>query len=355
MAETDRRTAESRQRRADRSSATIRDVANRAGVSVATVSRALNGIGPMTEETSQRVLTAVKALEYIPHAAARSMSIRRSNTICVLLPEVHGEFFSELVSAMDFAARNRGHHLLVSSSHNDASEMSAVLKALRGRVDGIIVMSPESSPGALLRSLAAEIPTVLLNSSARGLPSIEIDNFTGARAMTGHLIGLGHRRLAFIGGPAHNADARERRKGFQTALEAAGRSRNGMEIEGDFTEASGYDAVRKMLSARSRPTAIFAANDAMAVGAMFALREAAVPLPAGMAIAGFDDIPIARYLTPQLTTVRVDIPELGRRAVERLLTDVEMPAERSKARKELIGTTLAIRESCGSPRDARTG
>lgn len=332
--------------------ATIRDVARRAGVSVATVSRALNKIGPMSQETMKRVADAAKAMRYVPHAAARSLSIRRSLTICVLLPEVHGEFFSELVSALDLAARERGYHLLVSSSHDDTAEMGAVLQALRGRVDGIILMWPQKTPGGIGRVLSDDLPAVLINSSARGRRSIQIDNYAGARAMTEHLIASGHRAIAFIGGPEKNVDALERLRGFREAISAAGLSRQSVELNGRFTEESGYDAVSRMRASGARPTAIFAANDAMAIGAMFALREAGVLVPEQVALAGFDDIPIARYLSPQLTTVSVDIGELGRRAVAHLLSEIETPGGATR-RKELIKTTLAIRESCGSPREAR--
>lgn len=329
--------------------ATIRDVAARAGVSVATVSRTLNGVGPVHDDTSKRVLAAARALRYVPHAAARSLSIRRSHTLGVLLPEVHGEFFSEVIRGVDVAARARGYHILVSSSHDDAQEMSAVLRALRGRVDGLIVMSPDLELGPLARALTADTPAVLLNSGTSARPTIRIDNYSGARSMTDHLIALGHRRIAFITGPQRNADAAERRRGYRAALGAsATATRPHIEVEGDFTEESGYRAVPKLLAMNPRPTAIFAANDAMAIGALRALREAAVAIPDDMALAGFDDIPMARYLTPQLTTVRVDIAEMGRRAVEYLVRSLERSD--SEIRKhDVIPTSLVVRESCSAP------
>lgn len=327
--------------------ATIRDVAARAGVSVATVSRTLNGIGPVHDDTSKRVLAAVRALRYVPHAAARSLSIRRSHTIGVLLPEVHGEFFSEVIRGIDVAARARGYHILVSSSHDDAQEMSAVLRALRGRVDGLIVMSPDAELGPLSRALTADTPAVLLNSATNARPTIRIDNYSGARGMTEHLISLGHRDIAFITGPERNHDAAERRRGYRTALDAApGAKRAHVEVEGDFTEESGYRAVPQLLAMKPRPTAIFAANDAMAIGALRALREAHVAIPDGMALAGFDDIPMARYLTPPLTTVRVDIAELGRRAVEYLADSLDGGGGTKK--HGVIPTTLVVRESCSA-------
>lgn len=328
--------------------ATIRDVAARAGVSVATVSRTLNGIGPVHGDTSKRVVAAARALKYVPHAAARSLSIRRSHTIGVLLPEVHGEFFSEVIRGIDVAARQRGYHILVSSSHNDAAEMTAVLSALRGRVDGLMAMWPNPALGAISRALTADTPFVLLNSAATNRTTIRIDNYSGADAMTDHLLALGHRSIAFITGPERNADAAERLRGYRTAIDASdSASTRRVEVPGDFTENSGYAAVQQILRMKPRPTAIFAANDAMAVGALHALREASLHLPEEMALAGFDDIPMARYLTPRLTTVHVDIAELGRRAVEHLVASIEGTSARGR-KHEVIATTLVVRESCGA-------
>ncbi|HEY0157721.1 MAG TPA: LacI family DNA-binding transcriptional regulator [Thermoanaerobaculia bacterium] len=330
------------------SGATIRDVAARAGVSVATVSRTLNGVGPVHDDTSRRVQAAARALRYVPHAAARSLSIRRSHTLGVLLPEVHGEFFSEVIRGIDVAARARGYHVLVSSSHADATEMASVLRALRGRVDGLIVMSPDVELGRLSRALTADTPAVLLNSATSSRPTIRIDNYSGARSMTEHLIALGHRRIAFVNGPERNADAAERRRGYAAAIEAApAPKRVAIELAGDFTEESGYRAAGEVLAMKPRPTALFAANDAMAIGALRALREAGVAIPAQMTLAGFDDIPTARYVTPQLTTVRVDIAEMGRRAVEYLVALLDRSDDTT--RQDIVPTTLVVRESCGAP------
>jgi len=324
---------------------TIRDVAATAGVSVATVSRVFNGKGPIREETIARVKEVAAAMHYVPHAGARSLSTRTTRTIGLLLPDLHGEFFSEVIRGVDVAARMRGYHLLVSGSHSDAEEMSAMLQALRGRVDGLIIMSPDLGLGPISRALAADTPVVLLNTAASGKRTIRIDNYAGAREMTAHLIEQGHRRIAFITGPERNVDAAERRRGYRDAIDAIHGER--IEIAGDFTEDSGYHAAPGVLALRARPTAIFAANDAMAIGALRALREAQVPVPEQMALAGFDDVPIARYLTPPLTTVRVDIAEMGRRAVEHLVKTLTQAAETSK-KHDLIATTLVVRESCGA-------
>jgi LacI family transcriptional regulator len=332
--------------------ATIREVAARAGVSVATVSRAINGNAPVQEETAKRVKAAVKALKYVPHAAARSLSIRRSHTIGVMLPDVHGEFFSEVIRGIDVAARARGYHILVSSSHADIEEMSAMLRALRGRVDGLILMSPDLELGAISKSIATDTPVVLLNSAATGRRTIRIDNYTGARAMTDHLIALGHTNIAFITGPERNVDAAERLRGYRSGVgSSANAKRPQIEVAGDFTEESGHRAAAEIIAMKPRPTAIFASNDAMALGALGALRDAGLRVPDDVALAGFDDVPIARYLTPRLTTVKVDIAELGRRAVESLVNSLGGAEDKSK-KVDVIPTTLVVRESCGAATDS---
>ncbi|HVS31618.1 MAG TPA: LacI family DNA-binding transcriptional regulator [Thermoanaerobaculia bacterium] len=323
--------------------ATIRDVAKRAGVSVATVSRTLNGVGPVRAITSRHVLKIAQAMRYVPHAAARSLSSRRSHTLGVLLPELHGEFFSEVIRGIDVAARQRGYHILVSGSHSDTDEMIAVLAAMRGRVDGLLIMSPDLDLGPLSRNIPPAMPVVLLNSTTRSHRAIQIDNYSGAREMTRYILSLGHTWLAFIAGPERNIDAAERTRGFRDAMRGtAGRP---MELEGEFTEESGYRTTSELLSRVPRPTAIFAANDAMAIGALHALREKKLRVPEDVSLAGFDDIPLARFLTPPLTTVRVDIAELGRRAVDMLLAQME--GSSASAHKDVIPTTLIVRDSCG--------
>ncbi len=332
--------------------ATIHDVAARAGVSVATVSRALNGKELVREETSRAVLAVAKALRYVPNIAARSLSIRRSHTIGIVLPDVYGEFFSEVIRGIDLAARREGYHILVSGSHSDTGEMLEVLEAMRGRVDGMAVMAPEVAVAALRDLLPSNLPLVLLNSPDSSPDSehdaITIDNYGGARTMMRHLAGLGHERIAFIKGPPHNFDAGERLRGFRDSC-GHGATLRDMEFDGDFTEGSGHDAARHFLSVAARPTAIFAANDSMAIGALSALGEAGVAVPGAVSVTGFDDIPIARYFTPPLTTMRVDIAELGRRAFE--LLEHRLHDADDAARNEVLPTTLVIRASCGARRE----
>ncbi|MFY9824199.1 MAG: LacI family DNA-binding transcriptional regulator [Thermoanaerobaculia bacterium] len=335
-------------RRTRRSAATIHDVAAHAGVSVATVSRVLNGKEVVREETLRQVQAAAKALNYVPNVAARSLSIQRSQTIGIVLPDVHGEFFSEVIRGIDVAARRAGYHILVSGSHSDAGEMLEVLGAMHGRVDGLIVMAPDVAHASLHPSLPSDLPLVLLNSTDDGRDAITIDNYGGARAMMRHLADLGHERIAFIKGPSQNADARERLRGFRHAMRGLGaQATRHLELAGDFTEESGHAAARKVLKAPLRPTALFAANDSMAFGALAALAEAGVAVPGEMSVAGFDDIPVARYVAPPLTTIRVDIADLGRRAFSLLLDAIAQPT--AAGRRDCVPTTLIARKSCCSP------
>jgi LacI family transcriptional regulator len=337
--------------RRTRAVATIHDVAARAGVSVATVSRVLNAKSVVREDTRRIVSEAAKALRYVPNVAARSLSIRRSHTIGIVLPDVHGEFFSEVIRGIDLAARKAGYHILVSGSHSDVGEMLAVLDAMRGRVDGLVLMAPDVAPSSL-GQLALNLPLVLLNTNDSTHDAINIDNYGGARTMMSHLAALGHRRIAFICGPGRNSDARERLRGYRQAMRELGAAPQ--ETPGNFTEESGHAAALRILESMPRATAIFAANDAMAVGALAALAEAGVVVPDEMAVTGFDDIPIARYVAPPLTTIRVDIAELGGRAFAILHDAMAHPVTSDECHRERISTSLVVRRSCGSLSDQQT-
>jgi LacI family transcriptional regulator len=286
---------------------TIKDVAREAGVSVATVSRVYNDSELVSEETRVHVRAIGSRLRYAPNRAARSLTTNKTHSIGVLLPDIYGEFFSEVIRGIDEAAQARGYHLLVSSSHDVSAEIDVALRAMRGRVDGLILMAPTIDPQLSLPSLPDGFPAVLLNSAESGdaFDALNIDNFTGARAMVTHLVSLGHRRIAMIMGAPGNHDAEERLRGYRAALFDAGiASFQGWEHSGDFSEASGWRAAVALLGVTPRPSAIFAANDAMAIGALSALCENQLRVPDDMAVAGFDDIPMARYMNPPLSSVR---------------------------------------------------
>ena len=336
--------------------ATIRDVAREAGVSVATVSRVFNDSGPVNEETRRRIQEVARRLHYAPDSAARSLITRRTHTLGVLLPDLYGEFFSEVIRGIDQTAQGSGYHLLVSSSHNERSEIEAALRAMRGRVDGLIVMTPDVDAQALVTNLPESHPVVLLNCAVEGTAydAINVDNESGAYAMAHHLLDLGHRRIAFVAGPDRNVDSAERQRGYRAALRDAGvATRPALELAGDFTDAGGYAAAQQALALEPRPTALFCANDSMAIGALSALRDAGVRVPEEMAVVGFDDIPVARYMSPPLSTVHVAIGELGAMATRTLLGAVEHKGQHVR-RRETLPTALVIRQSCGAELATRT-
>ena len=332
--------------------ATIKDVAREAKVSVASVSRALNGTGGVTAATEQRIREVAARLRYVPHGAARSLITRRTHTVGALMPDLHGEFFSELIRGIDLEARSHGLHLLVSSSHDGADDAAAALRAMQGRVDGIVILS---SPGVdadfLKANLPDGLPSVLLNSDVKSGAAavLNIDNFAGTYAMVRHLVGLGHTGIAFVSGPKDNFDARQREAGFRAAMAKLAPDAPLRIVSGNFSESSGYLAGRELLAAKTRPQAVFAANDMMAVGCLQAFKEAGLDVPGDIALAGFDDIPIARYVTPPLSTVRVRIAELGKNAMDLLADLMDRPGS-SAASVHTLGCDIVVRESCGAHR-----
>ena len=325
---------------------TIKDVAREAKVSVATVSRVLNGSGPVSDETRLRIREVAGRMRYVPHSGARSLITSKTETLGVLLPDLYGEFFSEMIRGMDDTAQKNGFHLLISRAYADRHGIETAMRAMRGRVDGVVVMSPDLDEQSLL-NLPSTIPVVLLCSVPRGneIDSLTIQNCRGAKEMVAHLVSLGHRRIAIIKGSARNYDAAERLRGYRMALREGGITPDPfLERDGDFTEAAGYNAALKLLALKNRPTAIFAANDSMAIGALSALRESNVEVPEEMAVAGFDDIPLARYMDPPLSSVHVPIHQLGAKAVELLLHGITHKNDHAR-RRERVSTELVIRRS----------
>ena len=328
---------------------TIKDVAREAGFSIATVSRVLNNVGPVDEETRKQVKAAARRLKYVPNSLGRGLSIRRTDAIGLLLPDLFGEFFSEVIRGADRTAQKLGYHLLVSSSHSGREEIAGALKTMRGRVDGLVIMSPDIDAQTLDQNLPHGHPVVLVNCPMdnTSFDSLNIDNYGGAVEMVRHLIGHGHERIAIITGTPGNFDAGDRLRGFRDAMAEGGRPVDeGMVIAGEFSETSGYEATLALLGRAVRPTAIFASNDSMAIGALSALREQEVRIPEEIALAGFDDTPIGAFLSPALTSVRVDIYNLGVLAVEHLIRAVREKSRLAR-HQTVLTTTLSLRESCG--------
>ncbi len=334
---------------------TIKDVARSANVSVATVSRVLNNSNLVSEDTKKQVQRAIRALKYLPNNLGRSLSIKRTEAIGLILPDLFGEFFSELIRGVDQTAQLHKYHLLVSSSHDDRKEIEAALQMIRGRVDGLIIMSAYIDFHTINKNLPKSLPIVLLNCRVddTSFDSLNINNYDGAYRMVSHLISHGHKKISIIKGPKNNHDAEERLRGYRQALKDGNAEYDSkLELLGDFSEASGYDAVKTMFKKNLRPTAIFAANDSMGVGALSAIQEAGIDVPEEIALAGFDDIPIVQFVKPSLSSVRVNINNLGALAVYRLMQAI---LEKNKFIKQkiLVPVEVIPRESCGCPKPTR--
>jgi LacI family transcriptional regulator len=322
--------------------ATIRDVAREAQVSVASVSRAFNGLSSVTPETRDHVLTVAKRLGYIPHAGARSLSLSRANVIGVVLPDLHGEFFSELVRGLDRATAARGYQMLFSTMHANADLARQAIHAMHGRVDGLIVMAPQFDHDELDALLAPSTPVVLINSTTlAGRSALRIDNQSGVEALIRHMLESGRRRFVHITGPAHNIDAQERLDAFHDALARFAPEIETLVVPGDFREQSGFESVAQLLAEGDPFDAVFAGNDDMALGALRALRAAGRHVPGDVAVAGFDDVPLARLVG--LSTVRVPLEEMGDQAVDSLVAALEGREEPASLR--LLLPELVIRET----------
>ena len=298
---------------------TIRDVARLAQVSIASVSRTLNNLGSVAEGTRRKVEDAARQLGYVPHAGARSLSLARTRAIGVVLPDTHGEFFSEVMRGMDREASARDYVLLLSNMHGAREHPEHVLRTMRGRVDGLVVMAPHLDADEVERALPPRLPAVLLNAhgGVRSHSSFGVDNAHGVRSIIDHLQAIGRQHIVHVAGPADNVDALQRSEAFKSAMGG----QKATIIPGDYSEESGIAAVRKLIDERITFDAIFAANDMMAIGAIEELRSQGIDVPGAVAVAGFDDIPLARHLG--LTTARIRIDELGAHAIERLIDIID--------------------------------
>ncbi|MBJ6122211.1 LacI family DNA-binding transcriptional regulator [Sphingomonas mollis] len=332
--------------------ATIRDVAREAAVSVASVSRVLNGHENVRPALKAKVQAAAALLGYVPHAGARSLSLARSGAIGVVLPDLHGEFFSELLRGMDREASARGLQLLLSNMHDDPARGIEALHTMRGRVDGLVVMAPHIDPDRLFGHLPPGIPAVLVNCAPhhQARAEMRVDNAAGAVAMVEHLVACGYRRIVHIAGPAGNIDADERVEGYRTAMVAAGLAPR--VEQGSFMEEAGVAVAERLIAEGAEVDAVFAANDMMAIGVLMTLRRAGIDVPGRIAVAGFDDVPLARLISPSLTTLRIDIAGIGERAVARLAGIVAGEDDRAVEHRAPV---LIERETTGINNSPTTG
>lgn len=318
----------------------MEDIARLSGVSVSTVSRALAGSARVTGETRARIEAAVRETGYVVNQVARGLRLQRSRQLLVLLPTIANPFFADIVLGVEEEARAAGYGVLVGSTEGDAARAAAhARQLLTGAVDGLILLT-----GRLPEGLDEGQPIVAVSETigAPGLPSVGIDNQAAAAAAVAHLRGLGHARIGHIAGPAGNVLTGQRIAGWR---EAGAGLALGEPAHGDFTMVSGAAAARRLLAASPRPTALFCANDEMAIGAMRAARELGLSVPGDLSIVGFDDIAFAAFADPPLTTIRQPRREFGRVAAGMLIG--------GEARPMRLDFELVVRGSAGGVRERR--
>jgi LacI family transcriptional regulator len=335
-------------------SPTIVDVARESGVSYSTVSRVLNGYEFVRPDTREKVLRVANQLGYVPNQQARSLAGGRSNLIGALVPNLTNGYISEIIHGIDDELAKSGYNLILYTTHrHEGRERTYVATIANGAADGLVLVVPLLSTTYLDALRQQDFPYVLIDQFDTSEQSNMINgtNRQGAYEATDYLIQLGHRRIAFITGqPGLNSSA-ERFEGYQQALANHGLAlADELIVQGDFWETGGYNAGRELLALPNRPTAIFAANDLSALGAIEAIREAGLRIPQDISIVGFDDISQASLISPKLTTVRQPLVQMGRMAVAMLLETIAQPD--APLRQEIVPTELIIRDSCQPPAQA---
>ncbi|HEU4798978.1 MAG TPA: LacI family DNA-binding transcriptional regulator [bacterium] len=332
-------------------SVTIRDVAARARVSVATVSRVVNGSPHrVSPATRRRVASAVRSMGYHANIIAQGLKQRRTRTVALIVPDISNPFFPAIARGIEDKAQERGYAVLLCNTYEDLARERTYLDLLRKRmVDGLIFATVGSNTRHLRALRRERLPVVLVARDVEGvrIDAIFVDNFRGEFEATSHLIGLGHRHVAHIAGPPSLHVASERRRGYLRALEAAGvPQEDAVVVEGDFSADGGRNAVRTLLERNIRFTAVAAANDLMAIGAMEALRHSGRRVPDDVAVVGFDDITFASLVSPALTTVAQPKYKMGQLAMDRLLA--LMDGSDGRPKQMVLPPELVVRESCGA-------
>lgn len=331
----------------------MKDVAERANVSVSTVSYVLNDSGPVAPERRNRVLDAIRLLDYSPNESARSLKRRSASTIAMVVPDLTNQFFAMVTEGVQRAAS--AVNVLVVLVVPDAIELPEenYAKLLRSqRVDGVIYLSGTGSMPEAIYDLARSGPVVLVDEQipGRDLPAVVCDSRRGAREVATHVLDQGHRRIAVIGGPPALWTAQQRLAGYREAFAGAGIDPDSVPVHaGDYRQESGSTAAARILAAPldERPTALLCANDLMAIGAIETLRTAGLRVPDDMSIVGFDDLPISALLTPRLTSVRQPAHEMGFRAANVLFNLLEGNDVDTSGR---LPAVVQIRDSVGPPR-----
>lgn len=326
--------------------ATIDDVAQQAGVSISTVSRVLNRRDRVHPGTRARVEAAIHNLRYRPSALARGLALKRCQTIGLLAPNITDPFFVEMVRGVEQAAASAGYGLLIARQHHPTEEQQYLSMFTHSCVDGVVLVAIGVQRRYLNSLVEERLPFAMIQQDlGMDAPTFVSDNYSGARAMGEHLLEHGFRRVAFIAGSDDTPDNADRLRGLIDALNVAGQTVAGeLQVRGDYGHDSGYRAATQLLDLAQPPDAIFAANDQMAVGAIEAARDRGVHVPGRIAVVGFDDTDLARFITPRLTTVRQQLRDMGRLATEAVIHALE---KRVAPRRTVLPTSLVVRESCG--------
>lgn len=340
---------------------TLTDVARRAGVSLATASRALGASRDrVSEELALRVLDAARALDYVPNAHAKALARASSTTIGLVVHDVSDPYFSEIARGVLRVASERDHLVLICNSYRDPERELAYVAELRAqRVHSILMAGSGYTDQAAEEQLASELlafrwaggRVALVGRHHVALDAVVPDNVGGAAEAARHLAAQGHRNIAVVTGPRTLTTIEDRLSGFRTGLAECGVELPASRVrQVDFTRRGGYQGTIDLLASGRQPTAIFALNDAMAVGVLAALRERSLAVPADVSVVGFDDIPLAADVTPSLTTVRIAMDEMGARAAD-LALSADAPGEGATSSDPQIlpaPTRLVVRDSTAS-------
>ena len=342
-----------------RKPATLSDVAATIGVAPMTVSRVINGNGYVSEETREKVLDAVKKLNYRRNGVARNLKRQRTDTVGLVIGDISNPFSTELANAVRESLSLRGYNLFICISEHSAKEdISAFESFVDHNIDGMIVATRSNAEGDERLGEIADsgVPIVVVGRDFHheAVDSISADNFKGGFEATQHLIDLGHKRIGFIGAGFEDRSKLKRLQGYLSALTKhkiqvderliTGRKGSGNDVPGYSTEAIGYEGMKRLLALPNKPTAVFARNDFTAVGAMSAAKEAGYSIPQDIAIVGFDDTPLAMHTTPSLTTVRQPMRVQGQIAAEMLLRRISDDSD-DGTRERVLDCELIIRES----------
>jgi LacI family transcriptional regulator len=329
---------------------TIADVARQAGVSTATVSRVINQTAPVAPETADRVQSAITSLNYRPQAAARGLASQKTNTIGLLLTEISGDFFSPMLRGIEAETRENGFSLLIYTTGGGQAAGSGRPHPLgEHNTDGVLVFVDGVPNAELVRLNQIGFPVVLIQRSCpKGLniPCVTIENKRGARMLVDHLIEAhGYRRIAFLTGQEGHEDSHWREMGYRESLAAHGIPFDpGLVAAGGFDRAQAQAAIKSWLRGGIEVDAVFSGDDESAIGVLAALSQAGKRVPEDVAVVGFDDLDLSRYLTPPLTTIRAPIEQVGREAARQLVRLVQGDQADPLV---LLPTELVVRRSCG--------